>query len=97
MTQNTDHASEDADRSDQAQQGLDVHPGWSFTPQSEYDLGLSGGWGTPGEHLTGPIPKLRRSPAPASQAPKPTPQSPDPTPESAEPPGGSPGAGAGHG
>lgn len=42
----------------------DVHPGWGATPQDEYDLGVSGGWGTPGDHLTGPIPTIpRRRPA----------------------------------
>lgn len=38
----------------------DVHPGWGTTPQDEYDLGVSGGWGTPGDHLTGPIPTIPR-------------------------------------
>lgn len=47
-----------------------VHPGWASIPQDEYDLGVSGGWGTPGQHLTGPIPKLRPT-LPASESEEP--------------------------
>lgn len=42
-----------------------VHPGWAAQSQADYDAGNSGGWGGPGDHLTGPIPKIR----PASERP----------------------------
>lgn len=37
-----------------------VHPGWASAPQDAYDTAASGGWGVPGQILTGPIPKIRR-------------------------------------
>jgi hypothetical protein len=45
-----------------------VHPGWGDVPDAAYELADSGGWGTPGEHLTGPIPTLRRA-EPDAEAP----------------------------
>lgn len=41
------------------QQAGGVHPGWASTSQDAYDNADSGGWGVPGQLLTGPIPKLR--------------------------------------
>ncbi|HYO85467.1 MAG TPA: hypothetical protein VES01_03265 [Dermatophilaceae bacterium] len=58
-----------------------------MTPQDEYELGVSGGWGTPGDHLTGPIPRLR----PATDSAAPTRLSADPMADTAaEDPAGSP-------
>lgn len=37
-----------------------VHPGWASATQEAYDDAASGGWGVPGQAMTGPIPKIRR-------------------------------------
>ncbi len=47
-----------------------VHPGWASAPQDAYDDAVSGGWGVPGQIMTGPIPKIRREqPPPSDEAP----------------------------
>lgn len=38
-----------------------VHPGWASATQEAYDAAASGGWGVPGQDVTGPIPKIRRT------------------------------------
>lgn len=38
-----------------------VHPGWASATQQAYDDAASGGWGVPGQDLTGPIPRIRRT------------------------------------
>ncbi len=39
-----------------------VHPGWASATQEAYADAASGGWGVPGQVMTGPIPKIRRTP-----------------------------------
>lgn len=45
--------------------------GWG-SPDEVVDGAPSGGWGTPGEHLTGPIPRLRSTTPPPEEDPSPT-------------------------
>lgn len=58
----------------------DILPGWADIPQQAYEEAASGGWGTPNQMLTGPIPTIRRHPAPPPEA------AADPQPDDAPPP-----------